>query len=226
MGDSNCKSCETFSKSHFCSIKRQALDLMDSSKQHIQFKKNQVIFREGDKPQGLFCISSGSVKLSRIDENGNEILLKVYIPGNIIGYRALFAHESYQATAIAHEDVEVCFVQESVLKNMMEKDLELALSFLKQMSQDIREYEARMASIVTKSVPQRVAEALLVLKRALPDSKWTRKEIAEWAGTTPETVIRTLAQFQEEGLIVQEGRSIQIQNKDLLSNIASFDSYS
>lgn len=199
---------------------------MDSSKQRIQFKKNQVIFREGDKPQGLFCISSGSVKLSRIDENGNEILLKVYIPGNIIGYRALFAHESYQATAIAHEDVEICFVQESVLKNMMEKDLELALSFLKQMSQDIREYEARIASVVTKSVPQRVAEALLVLKRALPDSKWTRKEIAEWAGTTPETVIRTLAQFQEEGLIVQEGRSIQIQNKDLLSNIASFDSYS
>ncbi len=226
MSDGNCKSCENFPKSHFCSIKKQALDLMDASKQHLQFKKSQVIFREGDEPQGLFCISSGSVKLSRTDENGNEILLKVYVPGNIIGYRALFAGESYQATATAHEDVGLCFAPESVIKSMMESDLELALNFLKQMSQDIREYEARMASVVTKSVPQRVAEALLVLKRALPDSKWTRKEIAEWAGTTPETVIRTLAHFQDEGLITQEGRSIHIQNKEMLSEMASFDSFS
>lgn len=199
---------------------------MDSSKTHIAYKKNQIIFHEGDEPQGLYCISSGSVKLVRVDENGNEFLLKIYTPGQMIGYRALFANENYQASAIAHSDVEVCFASKEVIRHMMETDLQLALSFLKQMSEDIREYEGRIASVVAKSVPERVAEALIVLKKALPDSKWTRKEIAEWAGTTPETVIRTLSDFEDEGLIIQEGRSIHIRDKQLLSQKANFDLFS
>jgi CRP-like cAMP-binding protein len=68
-----------------------------------------------------------------------------------------------------------------------------------------------------KGASERVAEALLFLQENFANQNWTRREIAQWAGTTPETVIRTLAQFEKENLIHQkEGRHIEIINRDEL----------
>ena len=63
---------------------------------------------------------------------------------------------------------------------------------------------------------ERIAEALLFLRENFQDKNWTRKEISEWAGTTTETVIRTLADFEKEGLIEQTGRLITISKRDKL----------
>lgn len=223
MLQKKCRTCDSFKKSHFCELNSPARAVLESSRKDLSFKKNQVIFKEGDTSHGLFCIYKGSVKLARIDENGNEFLLKIYTAGDSVGYRALFARELYQASAIAYEKTELCFIPWESLKKILELDVSLSLSLLQQMAHDIREFERRMANVVAKPVSQRVAEALLVLKKALPESKWTRREIAEWAGTTPETVIRTLAKFEKEGLIAQKGRSIHIQEREILKERARTD---
>jgi len=68
-----------------------------------------------------------------------------------------------------------------------------------------------------KGASERIAEALLFLQDHFSHQNWTRREIAQWAGTTPETVIRTLSQFEKEGLIDQtDGRSIRILSKEKL----------
>jgi CRP-like cAMP-binding protein len=74
---------------------------------------------------------------------------------------------------------------------------------------------------VDKAAPERIAEAVLFLKENFADQSWTRKDIAEWAGTTPETVMRTLADFEEEGLIAQIGRKIEVRNKRALLDRAN-----
>lgn len=220
MASYDCEHCSGFSTSHFCNLKQKLLGLLNDHKTHIEFKKGEVIFREGDRPQGLYCISNGIVKLNHLDEAGREVILRLHKAGDLLGYRALFSEESYHATAVAHEQSEVCFVPTETIKSLISSDPDLALSFLKQVSKELHSTEDRMSAVISKPVQSRVAEALIYLKYELPESKWTRRDIAEWIGATPETVMRTLAQFESEGLISQDGRMIHISNHDALRKIA------
>lgn len=77
--------------------------------------------------------------------------------------------------------------------------------------------EEKWVGQMDKGAPERVAEALVFLQDHFSQQQWTRREIAQWAGTTPETVIRTLAQFEKDGLIDQsDGRNIRILSKERL----------
>lgn len=220
MSSFDCEGCSGFSTSHFCTLKNKHLTLLNDQKNHIEFKKGDVIFREGDIPQGLYCISQGVVRLNHMDADGNEVLLRLNKSGDILGYRALFAEEPYHATAIAHEKAEVCFIPLQTIKNIVDSDSDLAMSFLKQVSKELHSVEDRMSAVISKPVQSRVAEALLYFKAELPETKWTRRDIAEWIGATPETVMRTLAQLETDGFIEQEGRFIRITDYDALMKVA------
>ncbi len=220
MSSRMCGACEGFPDSHFCTLKQLNLEQINNQKTLLSFKKGEVLFHEGDMPKGLYCLSSGVVRLNHHDTNGKEVLLRVHKRGDILGYRALFAEEPYHATAIAHETTEVCFIPFYVIKSIMCTDPNLSFSFLKQLSKELHSVEDRMSAVISKPVHSRVAEALIYFKEELPDSKWTRRDIAEWTGTTPETVMRTLAQFELEGLIRQEGRNIHISKTPELLKIA------
>ncbi|MES2768352.1 MAG: Crp/Fnr family transcriptional regulator [Bdellovibrionota bacterium] len=220
MKSDDCGNCASLSNSHFCNLKQKYLNFLNENKKHVTYRKGETIFREGDSPQGLYCIDNGIIRLNHIDEEGNEVILRFHKAGEMLGYRALFAEEKYHATAVAQENSEVCFIPKNIVKELMAKEPDLALSILKQVSKEIHSTEDRMTSIISKPVKSRVAEALIYFKNELPESKWTRKDIAEWIGTTPETVMRTLAHFESEGFIHQEGRLIRIADDQAISNIS------
>lgn len=219
MGAYDCQKCSSFQESRFCSLKEKSLSLLNENKQRFHFKKNQRIFHNADLPRGVYCVASGVVKLCHIDEQGSEVILRIQKEGDVLGYRAFFAQEQYQASAIAHEDCELCFIPTETFRALLSEPL-LAIQFLKQLSLDLRHSEDRLSSVVSKPVQQRIAEALIYLKDELPNSKWTRRDIADWVGTTPETVIRTLSKFEESKLIAQEGRAIHIQNLEGLQALS------
>ena len=98
---------------------------------------------------------------------------------------------------------------------------ELAMKLLSHISKDLRVAEEKWLGQMDKGASERIAEALLFLQEHFQHQNWTRREIAQWAGTTPETVIRTLSQFEKDGLIDQsDGRSIRIVLKDKLKERA------
>lgn len=184
-----------------------------------------MIFRQGEKPTGIYCVSSGAVKLSRLDSDGSVLLLRAYGAGETLGYSALYSDDPQPATAVAQENCEVCFIPDSLLRRLLEADLPLTLGFLKQMNRELHEIEERAASMISHPTSQRVAEAVLLLKKCAPASNWTRKDIADWAGTTPETVMRILAQFESKKLIEQNGRSIKILDHQGLCRTAILQGY-
>jgi cAMP-binding proteins - catabolite gene activator and regulatory subunit of cAMP-dependent protein kinases len=180
-------------------------------KKPARFDADQVIFRAGDEPQGIFILENGLVKIEVVSQGGATHTLRLVSPGNILGYRSLFAGEEYHATAIAVEDVEVSFVAKSDIFILFDMHPQLALKFLSHISKDLRMAEEKWLDQMDKGASERIAEALLFLREHLATGTWTRREIAAWAGTTPETVIRTLALFEKDGLIDQsDGRSINI----------------
>src|SRR5690606_26970196 len=114
----------------------------------IEYKKNEVVFNEGDMPQGLYCVGSGVIKVCRIDDQGHELISRIHKAGNILGYRALFADQPYQATAIAHEDSAVCFIPKNIVKSLLSNS-GLAVRFLTQLSTELSRAEDRMAAIAS-----------------------------------------------------------------------------
>jgi len=212
----NCGECESRSKSLLCSLKGEELTTIDESKFHQQFKAGQNLFYAGNPALGVFCILSGTIKLEVQDEDGKTQIAQVFSKGGMIGYRALFSDDKYMSSAIAVEQTELCFIPKVTIIELVKKNPDLALKFLKQLSDDFRMMETRLHRVSSNSAVERIAEALLFLRENFTDKNWTRKEISEWASTTTETVIRTLADFETEGLIEQKGRLITILKRDKL----------
>ena len=219
----DCKDCSSFSKSHFCDLTKNHIDLVDKTKSHLFFKKGQIIFSELEPAQGIYCITKGVVRLNHVDQSGKETILKLYEPGNILGYGSFFQPYAYRGTAIAYDDCEICYIPEDTIKKLLKSSPELTANFLKQIIGELYKTEERMRSFVAKSVQSRVAEALIYFNDKVPNTKWTRKDLADWMGTTPESVMRTLSAFEDQSLISQEGRLVKLLNKEALSEIAQQD---
>ena len=194
--------------------------MIEKVRSSIRFKSGQVIFYAGNSPLGLYTVQSGLVKLEVTSESGAAHTLRFMGPGGALGYRSLFAEEPYHASAIAVEDCELCFVPKAEILNIFKNHPHLAMKLLTHVSKDLRLAEEKWLDQMDKGAAERIAEALLFLQDHFSHQGWTRREIAQWAGTTPETVIRTLAQFEKDGIIDQtDGRQIRVISKEKLKEL-------
>jgi len=217
----SCQTCGMRDESILCS-NPESLHAIEKARMVCRFKAGQTIFYSGNDPLGIFTIQSGVVKLEVASLSGATHTLRLVGPGGALGYRSLFANEPYHATAVALEDCELCFIPKADIMAVFKSHPELAMKLLEHVSKDLRMAEEKWMGQMDKGAPERIAEALLFLQEHFVHEAWTRRDIAQWAGTTPETVIRTLAQFEKEGLIDQtDGRNIRILSKDLLKERSS-----
>lgn len=211
---SSCDVCGQRISNVICSTAPEVWKLLDLVKVRTVFKTGQIIFYQDNEPLGLFMISAGLVKLESSSAQGQSQTLRYVGPGAALGYRSLFAKENYHASASAIEPTEICFIPKSTIMEIFTKFPQAAIRILQVLSKDLRLAEEKWTDQINKDAPQRIAEALIFLQEHFSHQNWTRREIAEWAGTTPETVIRTLSVFEKSGFIDQsEGRNIKIKDK-------------
>ncbi|AHI06390.1 transcriptional regulatory protein [Bdellovibrio bacteriovorus W] len=213
----SCSACGMKADSLLCSSP-DVLLAVEKVRTSCHYKAGQVIFYSGNMSLGIFTIQSGLVKLEAVSPNGAAHTLRLVGAGGALGYRSLFANEPYHASAIAVEDCELCFIPKAEIMSIFAAHPHLAMKLLTHVSKDLRMAEEKWVGQMDKGAPERVAEALVFLQDHFSQQQWTRREIAQWAGTTPETVIRTLAQFEKDGLIDQsDGRNIRILSKERLA---------
>lgn len=222
----NCENCQTRGDSIFCDLPPEALNIINSSKIVNHYRRGQVVFYAGNFPTGLYCVATGLIKLesSGTGTSNNGHILRVIQGGEILGYRALFANQNYEASAIVQDDATICMIPKAAVMELLEKFPKVAMKLLAHVSRELKAAEARLCGQTDKNASGRIAEALLFLKGKLEEQVWTRKEIAEWAGTTPETVMRCLAEFESEGMIEQKGRKIKIKDRAALMACANIPS--
>ena len=178
-----------------------------------QFKKNQVIYYEGDKGHGLYLVISGKAKTVKLAEDGRELMTGIYSTDDYLGINSMLANEAYTDTATALEDSMLCLIPKDQFERLMNLYPDVAKKFIKLLSNDIREKEEQLLQLAYHSVRKRMAEALLRLNRQYKDDdniKITREDMAAMAGMATETVSRTLSDFKDEGLIDKKGSIITI----------------
>ena len=224
----DCTQCFSRNNSVFSICKHDELEKMNDSKGSHVFKKGEAIFSEGEYPKGVYCIFSGSVKVSKSQEDGKEQVVRLIKGGNILGYRSLLCDEKYQASAYAMEDTRVCFFPKEFYLQMLNENPALSRGTIKLLTSDLRHAENMVIELIHKSAKARIAEALLMLEKFYgANSKdgfinivLKREDVANIAGTTTETAIRALSDWAKEGLILLEGKRIKIEKKNMLSKMA------
>jgi CheY-like chemotaxis protein len=176
--------------------------------------KKASIYKEGEYPRGIFFIKKGKVKVYKTHELGKELIISLNKEGDFLGYLALMEESVYTDSAEAMDDTEISFMPKDDFFALVFQNRDLSQKFIKMLSGNLAEKEEQLIRLAYTSVRKRVAEALLtVYKSYKTDEKQfttdiSRENLANLAGTAKETVIRTLSDFKDEGLIEINGSGI------------------
>ena len=225
-----CQTCGHRKESVFCDLSAEHLQEIDKAKTTNHYKRQQIIFYEGNQPYGLYCICSGKIKVFKVDEQGHQQIVRLAGPGDILGYRCLLSSEPYSATAEAIEDADICFMDKNTFFHVLETHPATAMHVMSKLAADLGQAEKQMVNIVHKNIRERLAELLLIFDRKYGEKvhngkrlniSLTREELAELIGTTQESVIRLISEFKQDGLIAVDGRIITIINRDRLIETAN-----
>ncbi|TAD99122.1 MAG: Crp/Fnr family transcriptional regulator [Bacteroidetes bacterium] len=218
-----CEKCKSVNKSliRFCSVSE--LESVNYSKTCITYKRGEALFQEGAMPLGMFCISSGSIKIVKEASGGKEQIIRIAGTGDSIGYRSLIMHQRYSTSAIATEDSKVCLIPREEFTKISANNNQFYEAIMLLLCEEIENSQNKMAEIAYKPVRGRVAEALILLAQmANPQGiiNLTREDLASFVGTVKETVIRTLSEFKGEHLIEIDKRCIKVLNINGLESVS------
>ena len=197
-------------------------------KHHYEFKKGELIFREGDEINGLYFVQTGVLKLEMNADKQRPFILRLIGPGQTMGHRFLSYTGLQPYTATAVEDTRVCFIELGFFKNLMQKNENLQEELRKIFLKEIRSTEVKLLQIAHQTVREKVAGILVHLAETY-NYKQTgmgikvhidRQEMADLAGTTKEQVSRILADFDQEQLIRFRAKHFKFMAVDKLRQIA------
>ncbi len=216
----DCTLCSVRPEIFSDNLKPEALAVLSMKKSCRKFKKGQIIFHEGQRAGGLYCISHGKVKLFKTSYEGKEQIVRLSKAGDILGYRAVIGDQPYSASAAALEETHICMIPRDELLRHITQNPEMAMSLIKFLGNELSVAEKRMMNLAQKSVRERLAETLIILKETYgtEDDQQTlsvalsREDLANITGTATETVIRLIADFKKEGLIDTSGKKILLKN--------------
>lgn len=225
----SCLQCNSRFRSIFSEAGSIDLALLDSSKTCQTFKKGQTIFEEGNYPHGLYCVNTGKIKVTQTGIDGKEHIVHLSRNGDVMGYRAVLSGDKYSCSAVALDTSSVCFIPTKVFISMVEKDPKLAFKIIHLFSGELKTAERKITDIAQKSVKERLAQGILLLKEsyglegdnATLNILMTREDIANIVGTARETVIRLLFELNREGVIALEGKKIKIVDLNKLLRLAN-----
>lgn len=188
----------------------------------LKCKKGQQFIIEGAPVNGLFFIKTGTVKVFRTGIHGREQIVRFAKDGEIIGHRGFGTQEYYSIGAIALQDTELYYFSKDDLKQVILANPNFAYDMMLFYANELNRSESKVKSISQMTVRERVIDTLLYIHRKFGDLRGflnlplSRKEYADYAGTTEEQVIRIFSVLKKEGLIVAKGKKIGIVNADAL----------
>lgn len=228
----DCVDCQNLN----CLIKKNAHhpELADFLQQKHRFKvpKGQSFIMEGAPVHGLFFVYKGAVKLLKTGINGKEQIVRLAKEGEIIGHRGFGVGEYYQIGAVAVEDSILCSFTKKLLRDTLQSFPKLTYDFMTFYSEELNRSETKVRKFAQMTVRERVIDAILYINRKFKQKKgWlnlelSRRELADFAGTTEEQAIRMLSSLKKEELIKVEGRKIGIVKiKQLKKEISEHNYY-
>jgi CRP/FNR family transcriptional regulator len=206
---------------------KEWLPAIEANKKMYQFKKNELIFREGEPVTGIYFLYDGKAKVHKKWGEEKELNVRFAQKGDIIGHRGLGKDPNYPVSATALETCVVCFIDLEFFKTTLRVNTDFSYDLLMFYAEELQESEKRMRNLAHMPVKGRIAYALLILKEKFgltPEGfiniNLTRQDLASYAGTTYETVFRIITELTQANILTVDNKDITILNEQALVELS------
>jgi len=193
----------------------------------MSFSAGETIFEENTALKGVYCIKQGICKIVKLSGQGSEQIIQLLGEDTLLGIRSMVNEEKTNLKAVALTPVQACFLPTESLEYSMENNKLFSTYLIKTLAGYIKATDDRIVAMGQNQVHERLAMLLghlngefgvkdngelnIYLKRA---------EMANFIGTTTESVIRALKSFENDGWIKSRGKALRIMDQDALRNVA------
>lgn len=214
----HCLTCPVRQRNEWHVLNEQEIKLLASGRKARRYQAGESIFMAGEPSHGIYCIVSGAAALRQMDPEGNTVLLQISYPGDTLGYRGVLLGQKRRFSAEALGPTRLCFIDQQVVKTLMEHNTALGLQFLRRINHDLDDAHTRLVQNATLSNRGKFVHLLLnfmgrhgrpaangshVIK--LPVS---RRDMASMIGARHETLSRIISRMEEDGVARFSGRSV------------------
>jgi len=224
---SKCEQCIVREFSSLKALNKDELIKLSDCKTSRIIKKGENIFEEGENVNGIFCIKDGICKLTKLSPNGKDHIVKLVTKGELLGQRSMISDEPANLSAIALEDMQVCFIPKNEVMGFFDKNNQFSMNVMKTICGDLKVSDEHMVNMAQKSVKERLAETLIYLHENFGTNtdgtlkvQLSRDELASMIGTATESCIRLLSDFNKLGLIELLGKKIVLKDINKIKKLA------
>ena len=222
-----CEQCIVREFSSLKALNKDELLQLSDCKTSYTIKKGETIFEEGENVNGIYCIKDGICKLTKLSPNGKDQIVKLVKKGELLGQRAMISEEPANLSAVALEEMQVCFIPKSDIMGYFDKNNQFSMNVMRTICSDLKDADDHMVSMAQKTVKERLAETLLYLEETFGKSsdgslnvQLSREELSGMIGTATESCIRLLSDFKKLGLIELNGKKIILKDISKLKRIS------
>jgi CRP/FNR family cyclic AMP-dependent transcriptional regulator len=225
----NCLSCKSRADGFFCQLTPPAVKDFNAIKSTATYPTGALLFLEKQESRGVFVLCAGEVKLSISSSAGKTLILRIARAGEVLGLMAAMSAQRYQVTAETLHPCQVAYIRRDDFMHFVAKHPEVYQNAVKQLSSLYSGACDQLRTVgLSASAPEKLARLLLSWSTEPKASKQgapvklplTHEEIAEFIGTTRETVTRTLSEFKNRQLVTLEGSTLMISNRPALEILA------
>lgn len=227
MNERNQECCNNCSFKSLClsTIDNDAFEDLEKSVRCLTFRKGETIIKQGSLAGGLMYLAKGVVKYNYEAPAQRNVIFLVSRSPDFIGCSTLYGPRVYMFSVVAVEDCHICMINLEAFERVLSKNAQLLAQFYSLNTNETNKLLLHSLGHYQKHVNGRIADVILHLSNTIYNSDkftlpLTRKEIAEWAGASPENIMTTLSRFHKEGILKVDGKDIVIIDKDRLLQIS------
>ncbi|HCB12801.1 MAG TPA: hypothetical protein DEP36_04430 [Gammaproteobacteria bacterium] len=218
MPGANCIECPMRQHNEWRVLAGAEVRLLAQARKCRRYRAGEAVFTAGEPSHGIYCIVDGATAMRQIDAEGNTVLIQISYPGDTLGYRGLLMGERRRFSAEALGPSRICFIDQQVVKTLMERNPALALQFLRRINMDLDDAHNKLVQNATLSNRSKFVHLLLNLMdrhgRPAPDGSQvinlpiSRRDMASMIGARHETLSRIIGRLEEDGVARFSGRTV------------------
>ena len=194
----------------------------------LTYERNELIYRQGEPADHIFLLLDGEAQSALLSSSGSETLLRIHLPGSILGLTSLASVPWRDASAKAIRPSRLAKIARDDVKDVILSDRSLGLCLIQLLVDRMRDFHFRVGDLQAQSVEQRLARVLLAVSRRTidpdrpatkPEIHLTHEELAQLVNSRRQTITTILSRFAQAGYITKSGRRLIIEDVSGLAGL-------
>lgn len=222
-----CISCEICNERSplFNLLSKEELTIMNAGRFEVHFEVGETIVKQGTSANHLIVLTQGMAKLFLEGIDKKHLILDLILPWKLFGGPGVFNDMRYHYSVTALSETTACFISSENVRQVIRLNPDFSEAILKHCNRNSAANFDRLISLTQKQMPGRLADTLLYLTQDIFQSQnftlpITRHELGEMSNMTKESVTRILKEFESEGMLRLNGKSVEILKMDSLKEIS------